>query len=556
MGTVFKKIVTKPLPLGAEISIRDGQRFARWKNAKGKNRKALITTGINGQDRIVIESSKYYAKYRDGSRIVRTVATGCKDETAARGFLADLERRAELVKAGVMTASEDSIADHLCSPIEMHRHAYLTHLKVKGVSADHHDNVERQLERLTDECKIGTLADFDAGTVERWLAVKAKEGMAGRTRNTYLSALLAFVNWCIDEGRLIVNPFTRIPKADEKTDVRRKRRSMQEWELVTLLDVARRRPLLDALTIRRGERKGQAVANVKDKERERLDWLGRERALIYKTLVLTGLRRGELASFTVAHLYLEASPPYARLDAADEKSREGADIVFRDDLADDFRRWLADKLKRSQDDAQSRGEAIPMQLPADEPLFVVPVELVKILDRDLKFAGIPKVDERGRTLDVHALRHTFGTLLSKGGVTPRTAQEAMRHSDIGLTMNVYTDPKLLDVAGALGTLPALPLHGKQGISTEVAKATGTDDLRHSQFAPGFAPTLDKPSKSQSFPVKMAPMGKGTGEGGGIAVTSTVDKRKEPQSKIDSGSFRAGDRIRTDDVQLGKLAFYH
>ncbi|MCX7409352.1 MAG: hypothetical protein NTZ32_14835 [Planctomycetales bacterium] len=33
-------------------------------------------------------------------------------------------------------------------------------------------------------------------------------------------------------------------------------------------------------------------------------------------------------------------------------------------------------------------------------------------------------------------------------VTPRTAQDAMRHSNIDLTMNVYTDPKLLDVQGA------------------------------------------------------------------------------------------------------------
>jgi hypothetical protein len=48
------------------------------------------------------------------------------------------------------------------------------------------------------------------------------------------------------------------------------------------------------------------------------------------------------------------------------------------------------------------------------PLFTVPKGLLRILNRDLKAAGIAKVDERGRTLDVHALRTTFGTLLSKG----------------------------------------------------------------------------------------------------------------------------------------------
>lgn len=37
-----------------------------------------------------------------------------------------------------------------------------------------------------------------------------------------------------------------------------------------------------------------------------LEQLGRERALIYKTLLLTGLRKGELASLTVGQLNLDA----------------------------------------------------------------------------------------------------------------------------------------------------------------------------------------------------------------------------------------------------------
>src|SRR5207248_957589 len=104
--------------------------------------------------------------------------------------------------------------------------------------------------------------------------------------------------------------------------------------------------------------------------------------------------------------------PYAALSAADEKSREGNDIVLRDDLAAELRQWLADKLAALQEDARGEGQPIPARLPAETPLFTVPVELVKILNRDLKLAGIPKKDERGRSLDVHALRHTFGTWLS------------------------------------------------------------------------------------------------------------------------------------------------
>ena len=69
---------------------------------------------------------------------------------------------------------------------------------------------------------------------------------------------------------------------------------------------------------------------------------------------------------------------------------------------------------------------------------------------------VVKTDERGRTIDIHALRHTFGTHLPKAGAPPRTAQAAMRHSDPSLTANVYTDPKLLDVAGAVASPPDLP----------------------------------------------------------------------------------------------------
>jgi len=69
-----------------------------------------------------------------------------------------------------------------------------------------------------------------------------------------------------------------------------------------------------------------------------------------------------------------------------------------------------------------------LAVPLDEPLFTVPQDFVRILDRDLAAAGIPKRDARGRTVDLHALRHAFGTHLSRSGVAPGTAQAAMRHS--------------------------------------------------------------------------------------------------------------------------------
>ena len=145
-------------------------------------------------------------------------------------------------------------------------------------------------------------------------------------------------------AKLIVRKGERLAEwADTKADPRRKRRALDEGELVRLLGVARRRPLLDAMMVRRGKHKGEAVAVLRDETQQRLDLLGRERALIYKTLILTGLRKGELTSLTVAHLDLDSDPAYLTLDAADEKNREGNTLAVRSDLAADLRLWLADK---------------------------------------------------------------------------------------------------------------------------------------------------------------------------------------------------------------------
>jgi hypothetical protein len=59
----------------------------------------------------------------------------------------------------------------------------------------------------------------------------------------------------------MTNSFRGILKANEAADPCR-RRAMTEAELVQLTDVARRRPLLDALTVHQGQRKGEADANV------------------------------------------------------------------------------------------------------------------------------------------------------------------------------------------------------------------------------------------------------------------------------------------------------
>ena len=306
----------------------------------------------------------------------------------------------------------------------------------------------------------------------------------------------------METRRLIGHDLDRLPKADERADPRRQRRALTEGELKRLLAMATARPLTDARMVRRGKRKGEAIAELREETVARLQAVGREKALIYKTLVLTGLRMNELRTLTVGQLDLTPGNSYLQLDAADEKSRQGNAVAIRDDLAADLRGWLDERLVRLQARAENAGEPIPLRVPGKIPVFIVPAGLLRILDRDLRAAGIPKRDDRGRTVDVHAMRTTFGTLLSKTGTQPRTAQAAMRHSDIKLTMGVYTDPRLLDVRGAVERLPELPLPA-DSIPTDagVVRATGTDgglQLRKDLVAPAVAPTRCDSGQLGSF----------------------------------------------------------
>ena len=273
------------------------------------------------------------------------------------------------------------------------------------------------------------------------------EGRSASVYNGYVAVWKAFGNWLAGkrkngrkfhwngDKRILKSPFCGLALRDEREDRRRVARSLTENELRRLLDAAARRPLEDAKTIRRGPNKGQRTAKVTDARREELERLGRERQLIYMVAVLTGLRANELRTLRVADLSF-GDVPFVKLRSANEKSRKGSTVPLRSDLAAELRKWI---------DGKNPGDLI----------FVVPHGFLRIMNRDLEAAGIPKFDEENRVAHVHGLRTTFGTHLSAAGISPRVAQAAMRHSDIKLTMGTYVDARLLDTASAVESLPSL-----------------------------------------------------------------------------------------------------
>ncbi len=486
MATVFKKRYTKPLPENAELFVRKGKEMARWTDRSGSRQIAEIARGKNGEPRVSLEARTYTAQYRDAEGLRREVATGCRDRTAAQGCLNTILRQEEMVKSNLISREELQVSSKQQKPVETHIEDYLTALKARGASPKHRDNVRRQLARAVTSLQIRDLRDFRRQRIERWLGTLVEEGASSRTRNSYLATLKAFLNWSREDDRLASNPLERARMLTEQPT--RRRRALTDEEIGALLLATERRPLAEAKLIRRGENRGEMSAELQMERETELRRLGRERALIYKTLILTGLRKSELASIRLDQVDLRETNPCIYLRSGDAKNRKEAFIPLHSALAGGIRQWLQNRVQEAQRQAEKSGTVVPAALPPDAPLFYVPTGLSRIFNRDLEWAGIEKKDRLGRVVDVHSLRHTFGTLLSRAGVSPRTAQAAMRHSDIDLTMNVYTDPTQLDVRGAVDSLlgpPSQPNAGESGARFE------------RNLAPFLAPLADFQGQSRT-----------------------------------------------------------
>jgi hypothetical protein len=120
----------------------------------------------------------------------------------------------------------------------------------------------------------------------------------------------------------------------------------------------------------------------------------------------------------------------------------------------------------------------------------------------------------------------------KGGVQPRTAQAAMRHSRIEMTMSVYW------TFGALDALPTLPLRGDQS-AMGTAAATGTDGGVPRTVAPLVAPTRDNSVQPRASAVNLAGKGRGEGSMVRLAVSGFPVNGNDPLTIIVSGSDHMG-----------------
>ena len=420
---------------------------------KGYNRKS---------DGRRVKTSTYYIRLRMADGSLREISTGCRIKAAASARAAELAKEQERIAAGVVTPKEIETAKHGRMSYSDAVESYIADMRARQCADSTIVDRRRYLEVPAKDLNWRSLRDVNQGELERWLSMRAltpKDSekpdsvMGARVHNVHVAAFKAFGAWAFRKGYFKVHPFATLAKRNEQADRRHIRRALTPDELMRLFDAAEKRPLADKMVNRGSD------ANLKPETVDTLKWLGRTRALAYRVLAYTGLRYGELRSITIGAARLDSSPPYLELQAKDEKARRGAQIPLQNDLAVELASYLVERVRRLSGDCT----AFPGAFDGEHLFDDLPEKMSRVFERDCNAAGIPKHDGAGRVIDVHALRHTFGTMLARAGVPLQVAQRAMRHSDPRLTANCYTHPGLMDISGAVNVISGVVSAGKKDV---------------------------------------------------------------------------------------------
>jgi integrase len=337
----------------------------------------------------------YSGKLRlDGEPRASVVGLHTTDQREAVRQLFEIVEERKLEARGILPPRTTREAAE--RPLEELRAAFLEDVKARGRAAATLKRYEKDLRRLFARCGWRKLCDI---TPRSFTDYRARAGLSGKSVNDMLAVTKGFLEWLRGQQMLKENPLEFVRPVDLRGS-RACRRALTADEVGLLLEAA-----------------------------------PPERRVLYLTVLYTGLRRKELKLVRWGDFDLEAAQACLRLPAAITKNRKDARLPLRPELV---------------------GALLSLR-PADwapfQHVFSGRVPKMDTVRRDLSRAGIVYQDEQGRRADLHALRVTFGTNLVLSGAHPRVAQELMRHSDVRLTMKIYTDASKLPLAEGVAALP-------------------------------------------------------------------------------------------------------
>ena len=430
---LYKPTFRIKVPVSAKRFSKKGVNYAAWSNREGRRVSAEIRTDTDGNEYVLMPTKNWYARFTDsaGRRVQRS--TECTDKDAAKAVLANWRRTTEKVRAGVLHASKEHRAEKGVLTIDGVMKEYVETLRRKGRSKKHIHFTEYVITQLYEGARIIRLIDFTRKECEKHLASLQDADKSARYRNHHKAILSGFGAYCVRCGYIEVNPAAGIESASVAVDRRHVRRAYTDKEVAALLTAAAERPLHDA-RYKQVRKDAKKTPELKTRNQERLTMLGRERRLVYLTLVTTAARWGELRAVQVADVVLTGQP-HIRLQATGTKNRKADTVPLTTGLAQELKLWIRDSGRI--------GKA---------RLFDMPENGIRVFERDRERAGIEKLTEDG-IADIHALRHTAATRLARNGVPIATAQRILRHSDPKITMGIYSHLGIIDTHAAVEGLP-------------------------------------------------------------------------------------------------------
>ncbi len=432
-------------------------------------KKPIVKRAPKTGEKIETKSRKWWGRYVDALGRERRVPLA-GDKTAAQAMLNELVRKVELERAG----RADPFDEHLRKPIASHILAFEEYLQSKGVTPKQIYTAKSQVEKIAKKCKWKAIPDIKAGDVTSFLGDLRRDGRSAQTYNHYLKSAKQFTRWLVRDRRSPEDPLEHLSRLNVRTDRRHDRRALSREEFSLLLDAARTGPSVESIP-------------------------GVDRAMMYVLAAWTGFRKGEIGSLTRRSLRLDDDPPTATVDASFSKRKREDAQILHPEVARQLEDWLATKT----------------DLGPHDPLFPVSGcvpggvdrKTHKMMQRDLERArslwiGDEDIDEKERKrreetdfltycnhdglyADFHSNRHLFITSLEQAGISPKMAQTLARHSDVRLTLGVYTHVGVHDQTAAISSLPAPPIQRPEEASASLAQ-TGTDGP---QLTPRKVPTV-------------------------------------------------------------------
>lgn len=295
-----------------------------------------------------------------------------------------------------------------------HLDAYRLWMLAKGRTPKQIHEVCTRARKMIRLCGFTCVADTSAETLEVKVGtvLRGVRKLCLKTCNDYLKSPSQLLRWMARPriGRAPFNPLADVEKYNiAEDDPRHARRPLPPEQVLKVIADTRGRGMYRRMS-------------------------GLDRAIYYTLKLHTGLRNIETESLTPESFDLQAIPPTVRVRAAFSKHRRlDVQPLLQQIVETELRAWLATKK-------------------TGKPVFAVGDKPYLMWRADLEASGFTYC-ENGRFADLHALRHIFGTELGRApGVTIKTVQTLMRHSDIRLTAQ-YMHSSREDQIQALAHLP-------------------------------------------------------------------------------------------------------